>query len=263
MRLGRLALVGALAWLAYYVLDHFGISWVLWVLLGLGVTAFFSEMLLQRIRRRRREEAWDRWERATDDEAARPGAMKEIRERLKTVRRLGTRTRLEQAHLSVMLAELLDASGQPAEGARVLAQVPVDDLEPAQAAVVRHAKVVCYLSASDVEGAELALSVRDETTSASDVDARLDLLALMVAIEKGDAERALREAPGIGKRAGDEEIELEARVVEAAALDALGRHPEALDKLRSIDAPTLAGLARLGAPRVRPLAAELSASEAG
>ena len=251
-----MALVATLSWLAYYVLDHWGISWVLWVVLGLGVTAFLVEKVLQRSRRRKREADWDRWEQAIGDEVARPAAMTEIRERLKTVRRLGARTRLEQAHLSVMLAELHDAAGAPAEGAKVLSQLPVDELEPAQAAVVRHAKVVCYLSAGDIESAELTLSVRDEKTSASDVDARLDLLGLMVAIEKGDAARALREAPAAARKAGDEEVELEARVVEAAALDALGRRAEALSKLDGVDAPTLAGLARLGAPRVRPLALE-------
>jgi hypothetical protein len=255
IRAGRIALVGALAWLAYYVLSYFGISWVLWVLLGLGVTAFVVESLLRRSRRRKREEAWARWEAATVDDEARPAAIAEIRERLKASRRLGTRTRLEQAHLSVMLAELLDASGVPAEGARVLAQVPVDELDAAQAAVVRHAKVVCYLSAGDLEGADLALSVRDDETSATDVDARLDLLGLFLAIEKGDPERALREAAAVAKKAGDEEVELEAKVVEAAALDALGRREEALTKLRTIDEPTLRGLERLGAPRVRPLAA--------
>lgn len=255
VRLGRMALVGTLSWFAYYVLDHFGISWVLWVALGLGGTAFVVEMILQRSRRRKREADWDRWEAAALDDASRPTAIREIRERLKTIRRLGSRTRLEQAHLSVMLAELLDASGQPAEGAKALAQVPVDELGRAQAAVVRHAKIVCYLSAGDVESAELALSVRDAETSASDVDARLDLLGLMIAIEKGDPERALREAPEAAKRAGVEEVEVEARVVEAAALDALGKRPEALVKLGALGEPTLSGLARLGAPRVRTLAA--------
>jgi hypothetical protein len=43
-------------------------------------------------------------------------------------------------------------------------------------------------------------------------------------------------------------------VVQAAALDALGKRGEALGRLDRIDPATLADLARLGQPRVRPLA---------
>lgn len=258
LRFLRITAVAILAFLAYYVLDHFGYAWALWPTLGLFGLLWVGESILSFRRRRKREADWDRWERSVHDEAARPVAIQELREAIKQARRLGPRLRLDVAHLSVILAELLDASGKPLDGARVLAQVPVEELDKTQAAVVRHAKVVCYLSAGDLENAENALAIRDEKSGAEDVDVRLTLLGLMIALERGEAERALSEAEKIGEGA-EPDIQIEALVVQASALDALGRRDEALTRLDRIDASTLDDLARLGQPRVRPLAKDAAA----
>jgi hypothetical protein len=247
--------VAILAFLAYYVLDYFGFAWAIWPAAILFGVLWLGEAVLTARRRKKREDDWDRWERAVHDDAARPEAIKEVREAIKAARRLGPRLRLDVAHLSVILAELHDASGKPLEGARVLSQVSVEELEKAQAAVVRHAKVVCYLSAGDLENAENALAVRDAASGAEDIDVRLTLLGLMIALEKGEAERALSEAEKLGEGA-DPEVQIEAIVVQAAALDALGKRDEAIARLDRIDGTTLDDLARLGQPRIRPLAKE-------
>ncbi len=253
LRLFRIAAVAILAFLAYYVLEYFGHAWAIWPLAIVFGALWIGEALLGVRRRRTREANWDRWERAVHDEAARPEAIREVREAIKAARRLGPRLKLDVAHLSVVLAELHDASGKPLEGARVLSQVAVEELDKAQAAVVRHAKVVCYLSAGEIEDAENALAIRDAASGAEDIDVRLNLLGLMIAIEKGEAERALADAERIGE-GHDADVQIEALVVQAAALDALGKRGEALGRLDRIDPATLADLARLGQPRVRPLA---------
>lgn len=255
LRLFRLTAVAILAFLAYYILDYFGYAWAIWPVGILFGVLWIGEAILSARRRKKREDDWDRWERAVHDDAARPAAIQEVREAIKAARRLGPRLRLDVAHLSVILAELHDASGKPLEGARVLSQVAVEELDKAQAAVVRHAKVVCYLSAGDLENAENALAVRDAESGAADIDVRLSLLGLMVALEKGEAERALAEAEKLGDGA-EPEIQIEAIVVQATALATLDRKEEALKRLDRIDVATLDDLARLGQPRVRPLAKE-------
>jgi hypothetical protein len=249
----RLLAVAIAACLLYYTLDHFGMAWVIWPIAGgLGLLVG-GEMFLQSRRKQQREVDWDRWERAVSDASARPDAIREVREQLQKTRRMGKRLKLDVAHLSVILAELLDASGKPLEGARVLSQVAVEELDKTQAAVVRHAKVVCYLSAGDIENAETALSIRDTETGAEDVDRRLDLLGFMVEIEKGNAQLALDGAKKL-EGTSDPDVVIESVVVQAAAQDALGDREAALVLLDRIDKETLASLALLGQPRVRPLA---------
>jgi hypothetical protein len=249
----RVIAVAVGAFVLYYTLDHFEVAWAIWPIAAVLGLIVGGELFLQSRRRKKRESDWDRWERAVYDAAARPTAIREVREQLAKTRRLGGRLKLDVAHLSVILAELLDASGKPLEGARVLAQVPVEELDKTQAAVVRHAKIVCYLSAGDIENAESALSVRDGANVASDVDERLDLLGFMVAIEKGDAQAALEGAAKLEK-AEDPDVVLESVVVQAAAKDALGDRDGAIALLDRIDEETLESLAVLGQPRIRPLA---------
>jgi hypothetical protein len=253
LRLGRVVAVAVSAFLLYYTLDYFGQAWAIWPIAILLAALYVGELILQQRRRSKREEDWDRWERAVGDEAARAGAIREVREQLQKARRLGPRLKLDVAHLSVILAELLDASGRPLEGARVLSQVAAEELDKTQAAVVRHAKVVCYLSAGDLENAENALAIRERESGAEDVDARLDLLGFMIAIEKGDAEGALA---GAKKYEGtsDPDVAIESVVVQAAAEDALGRRDAAIALLDRIERSTLESLALLGQPRIRPLA---------
>lgn len=257
----RVVAVAVFAVLVYYVLDYFGAAWAMVPIVSLVFLIWLGETLRMRWVARKKEESWDRWEAAVTDDAARDGAIAEVREALEKSRRLGPRLRLEQAHLSVILAELLDAAGRPQEGSRVLTRVKTEELESGQAAVVRHAKAVAYLAAGDVENADLTLRVRAQRSGEADVEARLDFLELMVAIEKGQAQRALDEAGGIAKaHPQDPTLEIDARVVEAAALEALGRHDEAIAKMKALPKDTLEALARLGQPRVRPLAKDASAS---
>lgn len=252
----RVLAVAIFATLLYFGLDAFGYAWAMVPIATLILLIWLAETARMRWQARKREESWDRWEAAVNaEESVRDQAIAEVREALEKSRRLGPRLRLEQAHLSVILAELLDAAGRPAEGSRVLTRVKIDELEPGQAAVVRHAKAVAYLAAGDVENADLTLRVRGSRSPEADVEARLDFLVLMVAIEKGEAQRALDEAAGIAKaHPQDPTLADDARVVEAAALDALGKRDEAIAKLRPLGKETLTALARLGQPRVRPLA---------
>jgi hypothetical protein len=253
----RVIAVALFAALVYYGLDAFGYAWAMVPLVTLGFIAWLAETLRMRWQQRKREESWDRWEAAIGNDAARDGAIEEVREALAKSFRLGPRMRLDQAHLSVILAELLDAAGRPAEGARVLTRVKIEELGAGQAAVVRHAKAVAYLSAGDVENADLTLRVRGTRSPEADVEARLDLLELMVAIEKGDPQRAIDSADAIAKSVpSDATLADDARVIEAAALDAQGKHDEAITKLKALPQDTLKALAKLGQPRVRGLAKE-------
>lgn len=251
----RVVAVAVFATVVYFALDYFGVAWAMVPIVSIVFAIWLGETLRMRWAARKKEESWDRWERAVIDDGAREEAIAEVREALEKSRRLGPRLRLEQAHLSVILAELLDAAGRPAEGSRVLTRVKIDELEKGQAAVVRHAKAVAYLSAGDVENADLTLRVRGSRSDEADVEARLDFLELAVAIEKGEPERALDGAAAIAKGCpSDPTLEDDARVVEAAALDALGRRDEALARLKGLPKETLAALARMGQPRIRPLA---------
>jgi hypothetical protein len=55
----------------------------------------------------------------------------------------------------------------------------------------------------------------------------------------------------------DVSVRTEARVVRAAALDALGRREEAMVVLAALGRESLTPLSRLGQPRVRALAREI------
>lgn len=251
----RVVAVAIFSVLVYFGLDAIGYAWAMVPIVTLVFLIWLGETVRMRFAASKREQSWDRWEAAVTDDAARDGAIEQVREELEKARRLGPRLRLDVAHLSVILAELLDAAGRPSEGSRVLTRVKIDELAPGQGAVVRHAKAVAYLSAGDVENADLTLRVRGMRSSEADVEARLDFLVLMVAIEKGDPQRALDEADGIAKACpADPTLVDDARVVEAAALDALGRRDEAVAKLEALPKDMVLALARMGQPRIRPLA---------
>jgi hypothetical protein len=255
IRIGRVVAVAFFALILYYALDQYGYAWVMVPIVTVGFLAYLGETLRMRWVRQQRVRDWDRWEASVVDDATREASIGEVRDALQKSHRLGPRLRLEQAHLSVILAELLDAAGRPQEASRVLTRVKIDELAPGQGSVVRHAKAVAYLSAGDVDNADLTLRVRGSRSDEADVEARLDFLELMVAIERGDAEKALEGADVIAKKVPkDDSIAEEARVVEAAALEALGKHDEAVAKMKALSKETIAALARLGPPRVRGIA---------
>lgn len=262
-RILRATFMAVVAWLLYQVLDHYGYASAFLPIVLVVFFLWLGEQARRAYTRRKKESDWDRWEAAIVDPAARQRAITEVRAALASSQRFGPRLRQEQAHLSVILAELLDASGRADEGARVLAKVEIDALTPSQAVVVRHARVVTYLSAGRIDDAEAALALRAESSGEPDMDARLDLLGAMIAIERGDAARALEIATEVEKRmADDSSIVAEARVARAAALDAAGERDAALEAMRTLDAATLDSLAELGPERVRPLARDARSADA-
>lgn len=256
----RIVFVGVIAWLLYHALAHFGYGWAMIPIAGVAVLLWAAESWRMGKQRKEREAAWDRWEAAVLDDEARPQAVQEVREELRKAYRLGPRLKVDQAHLSVILAELLDASGRAEEACEVLARVKVDELDDARRAVVRHAKAVAQISAGRFEEAEATVRAHRPPTE-PDVDARMDLLARMLRLERGEAKEALEGLDGVLAKVPDDETGLgdDVLVVRAACLAALERKDEALAELRKLDKPVLVSLAKLGAPRVRELAKEASA----
>jgi hypothetical protein len=257
----RIAVVAAIAWVLYHVLAYFGYGWVM-VPLGIVVALLWAlESWRMGQRRKERVAAWDRWEAAVLDDAARPTAIQEVREELRKAFRLGSRLRVDQAHLSVILAELLDASGRAEEACEVLARVPLDELDASRRAVVRHAKVVAQISAGRHDEAEATLRAHKPPTE-PDLDARFELLGRMLRIEKGEAEAALEGLDGVlAKVPGDETgLADDVLVVRAVALEALEKGDEAVAEMRKLEPVVLASLAKVGAPRVRALAERAGAS---
>lgn len=251
----RIVFVAVVAWLLYHALAHFGYGWAMIPIALVAIGLWAAESWRMRKQRRDREAAWDRWEAAVLDDEARPAAIQEVREALRRANRLGTRLKVEQAHLSVILAELLDASDRAEEACEVLARVKIDDLDDARRAVVRHTKAVVQISAGRFDEAEATIRAH-RPPSEPDVDARIELLSRMVKIEKGEAEAAMEGLDSIlAKVPGDETgLADDVLVVRAACLEALGKKDEAIAELRKLEPPVLANLARLGAPRVRALA---------
>jgi hypothetical protein len=110
------------------------------------------------------------------------------------------------------------------------------------------------LRASDAEGALRALSGRD-LSGDLELDQRLGLLEAYAHIESGQIEKGLSHADMVASSEGvDPTVITEARVVRAAALDALGKQEEALVVLAALGRDALRPLAELGHPRVRALA---------
>lgn len=255
----RIVVVAAIAWVLYHVLAHFGYGWAM-VPVGIVVALLWAlETWRMGKRRKEREASWDRWEAAVLDDASRPSAIQEVREELRKAFRLGSRLRIDQAHLSVILAELLDASGRAEEACEVLARVKLDELDDARRGVVRHAKAVAQISAGRHEEAEATLRAHKPPTE-PDLDARFELLGRMLRIERGEAEAALEGLDGVlAKVPGDETgLADDVLVVRAACLEALGREGEAIDEMRKLEPAVLASLVKVGAPRVRALAARAS-----
>lgn len=254
-RVVRAAFMAIVAGVLYEVLDRQGlVSWFL-PIVGIVFLLWFAEQARRVWVRRKKVADWDRWEAAIFEPSARNHAIAEVQRALARSKRFGARLRQEQAHLSVILAELLDASGRAPEGIRVLAQIDLDALSPSRAVVVRHAKTVLYLSAGLLDEAETVLATRAPESGEPDMDARLDLLGGMIALERGNPEVALEVADAVEKRLpNDESLQAELRVLRAAGLDAKGEHDRALGILRTLDPDMLAVLAKLGPERVRPLA---------
>lgn len=254
-RILRAAFMAGVGWLLYQVLDRWDREWLFFPIVLVVVVLWVAEQGRRTWVRRKKEALWDRWEAALGDPAARPDAIREVRSALARSLRFGPRLRQEQAHLSVVLAELLDASGRPEEGTKVLAQVDLEALTPSQAVVVRHARVVTYLSAGMLEDAEVSLKTRAKDSGEPDMDARLDLLEAMVAVERDELDRARDIVARVSKAfAGEASLRIECDVARALVEDAAGDRAKAVATLRALDSATLESLEKLGPKRLRPLA---------
>jgi tetratricopeptide (TPR) repeat protein len=253
MRISRVLVVALLASLAIMVCSARGIPWLGWTLaVGLFSALLGANLLGTRGWSRAARE--QRWEAALFTAGKRDSAISGVRRALRKLSPVKQRTRSEHTRLTVLLAELLDAKGEYAEAAEVVDALPLDALSSLEAALVRHTRAVTHLRGSD---AQAALQALDGRTASGDLelDQRLSLLESYAKLELGDPPQALSRAAELENQPGiDESVVLEARVVRAAALDALGRKEEALVTLAALGRESLTPLADLGQPRVRALA---------
>jgi len=258
----RIFFVGVAAWLLYHALAHFGYGWAMIPIAAVAVLLWAAESYRMGNQRKAREAAWDRWEAAVMDDEARPKAVQEVREELRKAYRLGPRLKVDQAHLSVILAELLDANGRADEACEVLARVKVDELDDARRGVVRHAKAVAQISAGRFEEAEATLRAHRPPTE-PDVDARMELLRRMLRLEKGEAKEALEGLDGVLAKVPDDEKGLgdDVPVVRTGCRAARGKEDAAAAGRRKPGAAVRRTRAKLGAPRVRELAKEAAGAD--
>ncbi|MEM9196145.1 MAG: hypothetical protein AAGF12_43675, partial [Myxococcota bacterium] len=231
------------------------IGWVA-IPVALGITAVF---LFRRLRfggGMSRQEM--RWSEALFDPASRATAVAEI----DRVLRREVRNRGGQVRLTILKAELLDAMGQHNEADSMLSRLDGTDREDWERALVRHARAGLALRSGDAERARKVLDAPSSGIAA--VDLRVELLRAEIGIELDEAEEAMAIATRIRKAAtADPALGVEARVVRASALDALGDREGALEIFRDLDKGLLGQFAQRGSPRVRSLAADADETLAG
>ena len=252
-RLSRILIVALAASLVLAWASARGLGWLGWSIALALIAGLLALSLVRRVplSRAARERAW---EAALNHPKQRLRAISAVQKRL---RKHPARSRVEVAEhtrLSVLLAELLDAEGRYQEASAVVDALPLGRLSPVEVALVRHTRAVTHLRGSDPEGALHALLERAPSGDA-ELDQRLALLETYARLELGDAQAALAHAGQLeSARDVDESVVLEARVVRAAALDALGRREEALVTLAALGRHSLVPLAALFEPRVSVLA---------
>lgn len=254
LRLLRLAFIAVAAFVALRTLDPRGLGWVVPALAALAVLTWF---VLRRFaaRRRAREDAdADRWAEALLDSPLRPSAIRELRQAIERLDPARRKDAPQHARLSLVLAELLEADGEPNDALAVLDAVRDGALPERTVLMVRHARAVASLSAGDIEGAA-AMVQELHPIGERALDIRIRALRGFVMAEQGEGERALELAEELRLEAGaDAELRMEARVLKAAALDALGDGEEAVKVMRALGEEMLGVLLVLGLPRVKALA---------
>ncbi len=258
----RVAFVGFCAFALYHALTALGYGWLM-VPMAVVLSAGWAFLAMKNKQRAERRQAqWDRWEEAVFEDGARAKAILEVRQELQRVQRLGKALRNEAAHLSVILAERLDASDRADEACEVLGKIRVSELDPTRAVVVRHARAVVQLAAGRLDDLSATLASHQPPTE-PDMDARIALLGRMLLVERGEIDKALDGLDLIPARVANDESGLldDALVVRACALAASEKESEALTLLRTLGEPMLEGLAKLGAPRVRALASRALVAE--
>jgi len=256
LRLFRILLVallasGAIAWAQSHGRPQLG--WA--VAAGLFLLMLALDWRRRLLRARGSREA--RWEAALYAPEKRPRAIAQLRRALARLDADDPRRRSEHARLSLLLCDLLDASGAYEDARAVVDPIDLATLPPLEAALVRHSRAVIHLRGSDVTAALDALAGRSPSGD-TELDQRLALLEAYARMEQGSAQEALAYASELeGLRGIDDSVALEARVVRAASLDALGRREEALVALAALGRSALGPLSDLGQPRVRALAKQV------
>jgi hypothetical protein len=249
-----MAFIAIAAWLAFQWLRPEGLGWIVPLVGALGAFAWIAYRYV-RIRRHRAEDAQaDRWAEALMDPPLRPTAIRELRERIRELDGSASRRTAHRARLALVLAELLEADGEPHEALAALEPFDVTALPERTAAMVRHARAVASLSAGDLGAAEAEL---DDATPSGDRGVDLRMLALRgaIAAQRRDGERALEIAEELRlEAANDPDLRTEARVLKALGLDALGDRDEAVKVMRALGEEMLGVLLVLGLPRVKALA---------
>ncbi|MDW8245307.1 MAG: hypothetical protein RMJ84_01905 [Sandaracinaceae bacterium] len=251
----RLLLAGGFGWLLFHLFRFFGIGHWFWPLLAIALMLFFGEAWLRRRRLQAKIKRLERWEAALFDPTERPYAIQEVQGALERARLLGRRMRNEQAHLSVILAELFEASGKAEQACNVLSRIPLDELDPARSAVVRYHKARAQIAAGRLDEAQATIQAHKPPT-VPDFDLRIELLRLLLQVEKGQAFSALSALEGLEKQSELEGLEFEIALLRTSALLALGRSNEARQCLEALNSKTLDLLALFGTSKVRDLAQE-------
>lgn len=253
LRVVRIVFIGFVAYAAVAWASKHGLAWAGYSVAA-AVLSVFLGVSLMRARKGTNARREARWERAIYEPKGRARALAEVARAVRALSPPRAQTRVEHARMSILLAELHDAAGNYEAAMRSVDGLAVDALPAIDAGLVRHTRAVTHLRGEDARGALAALK---ERTPSGDVelDQRLTLLEAYARIELGEVAAGLSYADEIIKREGvDPSVVIEARIVRAAALDALGKREEALVALLALDRSTLAPLSELGHPRVRALA---------
>ena len=252
-RLLRLVIVALLAWATFVLLEPYGLGWVvLPAALVVTLAVALGRWWWLRKRGVGREALWAD---AMVDARRRPKAIAEVREAARKLEPVTAATRSTHARLSALLAQLLDAHGKNDEGRTLLDAIDLGPLGAVDAAVVRHGRAVLALRADDPKGALAVLAGRPRKSGEPELDLRLDLLEASAKLELGEASAALDTATRVRRAAGgDEELIVEAHVVRATTLDALGQRADAVEVVRSLGPETIAMLTQLAPRRIRDLA---------
>lgn len=196
----------------------------------------------------RRAEGWSAAQAVPD---ARRRAIEELR---KVLARDAGGDAGTRAKLTILLSELLQVSGDLPGAQEALSALDEGALSPGDRAGMVYARALLALRAGDPETARVVLARVPRVGLDDSVALRLELLDAAAELEVGDAEQALSTSNAVRKRAGDDEsLKAEARIVRAAALDALGRRDEAMQIIQSLGPEARAAISAVGLPRARLL----------
>jgi hypothetical protein len=252
----RILALALLAYLAMLGASWLGSPWLGWSASGTLFGLYALAAWIQH-RRRRRLLRESRWEQAIYEPAQRARVIAEVSAALAEAKARRVGARRDVVRLSVLLAELYDAGDDWAAARSVIDAVSLTGLSALDEGLVRHTRAVIQLRAADPAAALLSLIGRGPSGDA-ELDQRLELLEAYARVEQGEARSSLQQAELMARSEElDESVRTEARVVRAAALDALGRREDALVVLAALGRESLTPLSRLGQPRVRALARQI------